>query len=74
MKILDALLVKGAIVDALGCLHFGSTSAVNAGSTGAMSNLYHLSSLASLRFTVAVALWSAIIAPRSQAFAATSKE
>jgi hypothetical protein len=74
MKSFDALLINGAIVDALGCLHFGSASAVNAGSAGAMSNLHHLSSLASLRFTVAVALWSTIIAPRSQVFAATSKE
>lgn len=60
IEILNALLIKSTIVAALGGLLFGFDTAVIAGATGALTNLYHLSP-ASLGLTVAVALWGTII-------------
>ncbi len=57
---LNALLVKSTIVAALGGLLFGFDTAVIAGATSALVNLYHLTP-ASLGLTVAVALWGTII-------------
>ena len=56
----NPLLVKSTIVAALGGLLFGFDTAVIAGTTGALTNLYNLSP-ASLGLTVAVALWGTII-------------
>lgn len=59
-KPLNALLIKSTAVAALGGLLFGFDTAVIAGATGALVNLYHLTP-ASLGLTVAVALWGTII-------------
>ncbi|MFZ0394520.1 MAG: sugar porter family MFS transporter [Terracidiphilus sp.] len=56
---LNASLVKSTIVAALGGLLFGFDTAVIAGTTGALTTLFHLSP-ASLGLTVAVALWGTI--------------
>jgi len=60
LKKLNVLLIKSTIVAALGGLLFGFDTAVIAGATGALTNLFHLSR-ASLGLTVAVALWGTII-------------
>jgi sugar porter (SP) family MFS transporter len=59
-EILNALLIKSTIVAALGGLLFGFDTAVIAGATGALVNLYNLTP-ASLGLTVAIALWGTII-------------
>jgi MFS transporter, SP family, arabinose:H+ symporter len=58
-EVLNALLIKSTIVAALGGLLFGFDTAVIAGATGALVNLYNLT-LASLGLTVAIALWGTI--------------
>lgn len=57
---INPLLVKSTIVAALGGLLFGFDTAVIAGTTGALTKVYHLSP-SSLGLTVAVALWGTII-------------
>ncbi len=57
---LNSLLVKSTVVAALGGLLFGFDTAVIAGATGALRDLFHLSP-ASLGLTVAIALWGTII-------------
>ena len=56
---LNALLIKSTVVAALGGLLFGFDTAVIAGATKALTDLFHLSP-ASLGLTVAVALWGTI--------------
>ena len=58
--VLNALLIKSTVVAALGGLLFGFDTAVIAGATGALVDIYHLTP-ASLGLTVAVALWGTII-------------
>ena len=56
---LNASLIKSTVVAALGGLLFGFDTAVIAGATKALTDLFHLSP-ASLGLTVAVALWGTI--------------
>jgi SP family arabinose:H+ symporter-like MFS transporter len=57
---LNPLLIKSTVVAALGGLLFGFDTAVIAGTTSALKELFHLSP-ASLGLTVAIALWGTII-------------
>lgn len=57
---LNAYLLKGTVVAALGGLLFGFDTAVIAGTTGQLSQTYRLSP-ASLGLTVAIALWGTIL-------------
>jgi MFS transporter, SP family, arabinose:H+ symporter len=56
---LNSLLIKSTVVAALGGLLFGFDTAVIAGATKALTDLFHLSP-ASLGLTVAIALWGTI--------------
>ena len=57
---LNAYLIKGTVVAALGGMLFGFDTAVIAGTTRALTSIYQLSP-ATLGFTVASALWGTII-------------
>src|SRR5713226_4992468 len=57
---LNSLLIKSTVVAALGGLLFGFDTAVIAGATKALTDLFHLSP-ASLGLTVAIALWGTIL-------------
>jgi MFS transporter, SP family, arabinose:H+ symporter len=57
---LNSILVKSTVVAALGGLLFGFDTAVIAGATGTLRDLFHLSP-GSLGLTVAIALWGTII-------------
>jgi SP family arabinose:H+ symporter-like MFS transporter len=57
---LNSTLIKSTVVAALGGLLFGFDTAVIAGATKALTDLFHLSP-ASLGLTVAVALWGTIL-------------
>ncbi|HVT95970.1 MAG TPA: sugar porter family MFS transporter [Acidobacteriaceae bacterium] len=56
---LNSVLIRSTIVAALGGLLFGFDTAVIAGATGALTDLFHLTP-GSLGLTVAVALWGTI--------------
>jgi len=58
-SVLSSVLIRSTIVAALGGLLFGFDTAVIAGATGALTNLFHLTP-GSLGLTVAVALWGTI--------------
>jgi MFS transporter, SP family, arabinose:H+ symporter len=57
---LNSLLIRSTAVAALGGLLFGFDTAVIAGATGALRDLFHLSP-GSLGLTVAIALWGTIV-------------
>jgi MFS family permease len=57
---LNGYLVRSTVVAALGGLLFGFDTAVIAGTTQALSDVYHLSHVA-LGFTVSAALWGTIL-------------
>ena len=65
---LSAPLIKGTVVAALGGLLFGFDTAVIAGTTHALTALYHLSP-GSLGFTVSAALWGTMLAAALAGFA-----